>query len=503
MARYGHPRQKPEEPASLWTLALSFGAIAVFGRTVLTGYLYTAGPTLRGAVQAVGSLLALYAAALGGAMGEPLPEDPRGGFVPLRLRLSWGILGLTPPPSGTLRKTGAAAATALYLSPFDGLGWYSTAAAAATLYTAFKERTAKKTLAMELTDLGYMLGLAAMGLGALVQTMSHTPGKAWSGLAALTVLALLAGQRAREVCAARWAQMRPDLPPPPALDLSRYELSVERKAAERPTLRADVEEQLVDTGSFRVDAARMLDKLRGYQLSDPRDFVCAWLRCAAASGAKTIRLTTRPTGLELAFDGRPFTAAQLSQPYQALVDADGTDGKRGRHFAYGLLALYRLRPRSVSVTSRGEGGVAAMNAGAGKAPDPESAPEGSVISVTWPAWALYWRPTLLALRARERYGLGPAEFFIDGKAVPDSPRAPNWHTAEKKGWRTCRIVGGEGRGRVRVYVLGTLVEVLGPEDAEVEAWMAHDGLELNISQSSVVRGKRLDEGLDLVAREFK
>jgi len=52
------------------------------------------------------------------------------------------------------------------------------------------------------------------------------------------------------------------------------------------------------------------------------------------------------------------------------------DAERGRHFAYGLLGLYRLSPRAVGVTSRGEGGVAALRIG-GAAADPDAAPSGS------------------------------------------------------------------------------------------------------------------------------
>ena len=54
--------------------------------------------------------------------------------------------------------------------------------------------------------------------------------------------------------------------------------------------------------------------------------------------------------------------------------------------------------------------------------------------------------------------------------------------------------------RIRVYLLGAFVEELDSADrTEVGVWLTNDDLELDISQSSVVRGKRLDQGLRLLA----
>ena len=78
--------------------------------------------------------------------------------------------------------------------------------------------------------------------------------------------------------------------------------------------------------------------------------------------------------------------------------------------------------------------------------------------------------------------------------VPAHSRHPSaWTSFEKSGWRGAyrkRIAGS----KVRLYLLGALVEEL--EDAtkaSIDAWLTHDELALDISQSAVVRGKRLEE----------
>ncbi|MBI2361856.1 MAG: hypothetical protein HYV15_00515, partial [Elusimicrobia bacterium] len=402
---------------------------------------------------------------------------------------------------GRLPRLVLAGLTAMVLFfPGRDFGFFTVLSASAVVVPAFLISKPKSILAMDPPEAFFFWGTLAAVFIALFSVGSENPAEAWRGTATLAALAVLQAQRAREVIALRWAEVLPGVKPPPALDLSRYELKVGHKAPEqRAALPKGVEAQLVDSGSFRVDVAKMLGKLRDYQLSDPLDFLCAWLRCGAASGAKSIGLRTGWTSLELRFDGRAFAAAELSHPYQALVDGEGPDARRGCHFAYGLLALYRLSPRRVTVTSRGEGGVAVMNAGVGEPADPETAPEGTVIRVDWPFWGVFWQSFFAAVRARDRFGLGPATLTIDGKRMPYCPTSRSWTRFADRGWRFAAKARDSG-SRVRVYVLGTFIEELGDETlAGVDAWIGHDELELNISQSSVIRGGLLDEGLRLLA----
>ncbi|TBR21987.1 hypothetical protein EPO15_08915 [bacterium] len=490
-------RDQPFEPAFGYSILFVFAALVVTlcGLTRL-GDGSWAGPVLVASGGAYGLLLV----GLVGAMAEPLPRDPGDGKPGPRLAVCWGILGLCPPPGRWTRVALGAALMGLFglaVGSFDEL---VLGGAALLLAPAALLGRPQDILNMDVLETWYFGTTTLAGIAALLVGMSEPGADALCAAGALFAVALLHAQRARELTALRWARVLPGVKPPPALDLSRYELKVERRApAEPAALPAGVEERLVDTGSFRVDAAKMLDKLRKYQLSDPRDFLSAWLRCAAASGASSIELTTGWTSLTLRFDGRAFTPAELSQPYQALVDSEGEDAERGRHFAYGLLALYRLDPRGFSVVSRGPRGVAVMNAGAAAAPDADAAREGTLVTVTWPAWAVLWRVRTLASRARAQYGLGPAAFSIDGRLLPRRPTGSEWSHGEKAGWRASSRSSTLQR-RVRLYVLGTFIEELRPDGNTLDAWLACDGLRLDISQSSVVRGKELDEGLGLLSR---
>ena len=52
---------------------------------------------------------------------------------------------------------------------------------------------------------------------------------------------------------------------------------------------------------------------------------------------------------------------------------------------------------------------------------------------------------------------------------------------------------------MRLYVLGTFIEEIEYHRDKPQAWLTHDDLELDLSQSAVVRGERLSKGLDLLA----
>lgn len=451
-------------------------------------------------VAGVAAVQGLLAAGVTGAMLEPPARTSKAETVPLRFRASLALLGLCPPPGNGMRLlliACAAAAVPVQFAGGRGLAFMLLVMGGVLLF-GFTMRGSRDIMQTSLSETGFILATDIAGIWGMFASFDESAAVALQGGALMALVTILHAQRVREVVALRWAELNPGLPPPPALDLSRYALSVARKGPEaRPALPPGVDAQLVGSGSFKVDAAKMLDKLRSYQLSDPADFVCAWLRCAAASGAKAIELNTGALSLELRFDGRAFSAAELSRPYQALVEGDGKAGLRGRHFAYGLLGLYKLSPTRVVVTSRGPEGVAVMNAGAGSPPDPGAAPEGTFIRVEWPLWAAFWRSIAVASRARERFGLGPARLAVDGNIVPAEPAqgswgAEPWQTFRSGAWRGVYRRNWVRESRIRLHVLGTLIEeVVNPSRSALEAWLAHDGLDLDISQSSVVNKARL------------
>ena len=95
--------------------------------------------------------------------------------------------------------------------------------------------------------------------------------------------------------------------------------------------------------------------------------------------------------------------------------------------------------------------------------------------------------------------MSPAALTVDGRTAPDRPQGSEWHYGEKGVWRACYRSSTLQR-RVQVYVLGTLIEEMLVPGNAFDARLACDELRLDISQSSVVRGRTLDQGLALLER---
>ncbi|MBI5594831.1 MAG: hypothetical protein HY928_01950 [Elusimicrobia bacterium] len=105
--------------------------------------------------------------------------------------------------------------------------------------------------------------------------------------------------------------------------------------------------RLVGRGTFRVDAARALEKLRRYQLPDPWLFVRIWLRAAVLHGPARIEVKT--AGLEslLRFDGAPLPPELVGDPYAHLfAEDDMASTQAGRMLGIGMLGLSALDPEA-------------------------------------------------------------------------------------------------------------------------------------------------------------
>ncbi|MBI5625032.1 MAG: hypothetical protein HY924_14745 [Elusimicrobia bacterium] len=305
--------------------------------------------------------------------------------------------------------------------------------------------------------------------------------------------------------AARLASSRPPL------DLESFEHKVLRQpqAAPRPQTADAV---LVESGSFRVDVSRLLDKLRDHQLPDPKDFILAWLRCATASGAKDIGLDPVEGGLRMTFDGRPFSSQELGNPYGALLDPEASEALRGRHFAYGLLAAQRLKPDSIKVFSgpSKDRAVMVLADKESSSGSPSAEPgKGTVIELRWPETAS--KPDVQGIieRAVRAFGLCKAELRAAGSKVNPYP----WEASPGEPVGKWQIASGEGcRGAVRhfvpapdelpkaeihVYVLGTFIQrIVRHQYSSFEAYLACDDLALDISQTRVADLKELEQRLE-------
>lgn len=116
------------------------------------------------------------------------------------------------------------------------------------------------------------------------------------------------------------------------------------------------EHSLVDSGSFRIDRKRALEKLMRFQLQDARMYPLPWIQAAVASGATFIRVWPLPSGFDMAFDGMPWTPEELRDIYRHLFEEDPDGSKtRLRELAVGVLSALRVQPQHISITFAHDG----------------------------------------------------------------------------------------------------------------------------------------------------
>lgn len=266
---------------------------------------------------------------------------------------------------------------------------------------------------------------------------------------------------------------------------------------------------LVETGGFRVDRTRALEKLRDYQLPDAELFLLPWVRCAAALGASALRVDSDPDGIALRCDGIPFPRAAAEDPYAALFDEASPGTEPAAHFAVGLLGALRLKPRSITLAS-------------GKGPDrfrltarsleedsvePDESPGGdTVLRVNWQ------KPTLLGTDLAQAVGLrGSADarileklragcgmlkipLTVNGEPSPALPEAATtpWIECARDGARAV-LISAPSDDRKRVYFYKRGVRAGFVEHDLPLAMVAHvddDAFRLNASHSGVLEDER-------------
>ena len=292
--------------------------------------------------------------------------------------------------------------------------------------------------------------------------------------------------------------------------------------------------ELVESGTFRVDRQRALEKLKDFQLSDPTMFLLPWIRCAVASGATGIRLTAYEGGwddhintdgglLKMSFDGRPFTEKELKDPYNCLFEETTQDNARNRNFAIGILSALRLNPSSVTVYSGiGHGRVRL---------DVESLEsevltpiEGSdtittVLRVEWPYFVRSSFPAGLMQHVCDNHLIWLCPLQIGGQfATHVSPDHrplqryqlvphPNLQSEDKtvRGWITVSSDHDRGKSTIRLYNYGVYVETveLDMPFELVEADINDDQFILNVSQSGVVRNARFEQTMKLTQTQIE
>ncbi|MBI4676234.1 MAG: hypothetical protein HY748_01490 [Elusimicrobia bacterium] len=258
-------------------------------------------------------------------------------------------------------------------------------------------------------------------------------------------------------------------------------------------------EVLVESGSFRVDLGRTMDKLREFNLFDPDAFLLPWIRCAAASGASEISVTRTKNGLRLYFDGAALPERSLVEPYACLFDDATPDRERALYLAHGMLAAMRHRPRLIRVVS-GVGSVRrCLRVGrlAGQdqgepPPDPRT-----FIEVILDGWWPRWKARRFLKCLKPLLPAKPIKFAVDEKVVPEAALAPwPYGTIEKKpGFRVMReerdYRDGPAAVRdapLRLYKHAVLVGEYEVSSADwAQALLNDDGFTLDLSGGDVVR----------------
>ena len=256
---------------------------------------------------------------------------------------------------------------------------------------------------------------------------------------------------------------------------------------------------LVEEGSFTVDEAHALEKLREYRLADPDAVLLPLLRCAVASKAELVSIDRTPEGLRLTFDGDPLPPASLEAPMACIFEEDSPERERSLDFAYGLLGILRHRPNLVRVASGRGPRRAVLRMGPLKDADPEfpAQTETTVVDVVLSGWFRRWRSRKFLLSLAPLFPPKPVELMVDGKRVPCADADWEARTEQREGLcialRPAWTGASEERARfTRLYKHGVFVcELRDPDTASAcEALVNDDLFALDISGSQVVQDER-------------
>ncbi|MBI5624287.1 MAG: hypothetical protein HY924_10940 [Elusimicrobia bacterium] len=234
-------------------------------------------------------------------------------------------------------------------------------------------------------------------------------------------------------------------------------------------------DELVSSGSFRIDRAAAAGKLRERQLAEPREFLRCWVRAAAASGAQLVSVRSSDEGVAVRFAGTPLPPAVLADPLAGLLSEEL--GEPALQVAYGALAAERLRPSSIK--------AAVVD---GK----------NVLSAAWDPKGRGTAQDAVE-RLRRSYGMAFFGLEIDGLAVPDPAAAgpPVWSAGDRfKGIVALEDPRAGSRGRARFYKAGVLIEERVVDlGGAYTAYVADGRFNLDLSQSRVIESKRLRKAM--------
>ncbi len=313
-----------------------------------------------------------------------------------------------------------------------------------------------------------------------------------------------------------------DSPPQTAVDALVAELQADGTAVEQ--------------GEFTLERGRAREKMRKFQLAEPRHYVLPLVQAAVLKGASYIDFRMDSNDMWMRFDGRPFTRGDFDTLYNALLrNAQDADLKALQELALGANAALALKPRFLRVTSGNDAEAFRLELRPDqedqiqKSPPPSAppsdrtAPSGNELSTT------------TELHVRDKFGLGvigravkdlttelpeesalttrcmfaPIPIHLDGKRISEGLAQPATVTS--------REISGDGvtglagllpttvdTSWVRLVTHGVLVARHPLEEAPpgCVAIIAGDRLRKNVSQSDIVQDDAYRDALAAVYRAW-
>ncbi len=281
--------------------------------------------------------------------------------------------------------------------------------------------------------------------------------------------------------------------------------------------------ELVESGTFRVDRKRALEKLKEFQFPDPAMFLLPWIRCAVASGATkiTIQIDAAKTHLTMSFDGRPFGEGELNDPYGCLLDESTPENARNRHLAVGILAALRLSPAKLTVTSGMDSERRCLQIESLEQETLGEANEsshGTVLEVMFLDHWMNWKAALesvvrrypVEFRAARLKFTKPAglQKKVEREASPQERSLQyKFSDGKSRGWVEVPNDTAQSLSTIRLYQHRVLVEEFEYElplvSVPIVASVNNDHFTLNASQSGVVRDKHFKATMQIVANQVK
>ncbi|MBI4423922.1 MAG: hypothetical protein HY554_09360 [Elusimicrobia bacterium] len=264
----------------------------------------------------------------------------------------------------------------------------------------------------------------------------------------------------------------------------------------------------VESGAFRVDRSRALDKLMRFQLPQAELFMLPWIRCAVASGAAYARFNAAGEALELRFDGRPFARQELTDPYSCLFDRHKPENRRNRELAIGLLSALRLKPHFISLASGAGPNRVRLRVETAQSErlDASEEPSAETVIKVVPAseTPALWGPERLE-QVEKLCRVSPIPLWLgsqEAARLREAPGIPGLYFEDKEvhGWLT---VPPEplAATALEAYTLGVFVA---PTQAQlprvqVEGYLNDDLFSLSASQTSVSRNTRFRKTMEIAA----